>query len=182
MDVLIISSSRDEIDDYYKSIARSISNFLAYNECNLIFGGSSSSMMGICYDEFSRLDRNIYAYTTSKYIDDLKNLKNAKPIICETTFDLKKHMFENSDLIICLPGGLGTISELLSYIEEKRSNDRDIPIIVYDENNYYKNFFNMLNETIINKFSDNNIYLTFDLATNVEEFKDLFMEKRGKIK
>lgn len=100
MDVLIISSSRDEIDDYYKSIARSISNFLAYNECNLIFGGSSSSMMGICYDEFSRLDRNIYAYTTSKYIDDLKNLKNAKPIICETTFDLATNVEEFKDLFM----------------------------------------------------------------------------------
>ena len=182
MDVLIISSSRNEIDDYYKSIARSISSYLANNNCNLIFGGVSSSMMGICYQEFSKRGKNIYAYTTSKYLDDLKNIPNAKPIICETTFDLKKRMFENSDLIICLPGGLGTISELLSYMEEKRSNDSDVPIIVYDENNYYSKVFSMLDEMVIKNFSDKSIYNMFDLATTKEEFQNLFIEKRGKIK
>lgn len=182
MEVLIIASSRDNISDYYKSIARNISNYLAKNNCNLIFGGASSSMMGICYDEFSRLNRNIYAYTTLKYVDDLKNLPNSKKVICETTFDLKKNMFENSDLIVCLPGGIGTISELLSYIEEKRSNEKDIPIIVYDENEYYKKLFNMLDGTVINKFSDKDIYNMFDLATTKEEFENLFIEKRGKLK
>ena len=182
MDVLIISSSRNEIDDYYKSIARHLSNYLARNDCNLIFGGASSSMMGICYEEFSKLNKKIYAYTTLKYADDLKKLPNSKHIICETTFDLKKQMFENCDLILCLSGGLGTISELLSYIEEKRSNNSDKPIIVYDENNYYKQLFSVINETITNNFSDNSIYNMFDIATKKEEFEDLFIEKRGKIK
>ena len=49
MNVLILSSSREEIDPYYKSIARSISSFLAKSECDLVFGAASSSMMGICY-------------------------------------------------------------------------------------------------------------------------------------
>ena len=182
MDVLIISSSRNEIDDYYKSIARHLSNYLANNDCNLTFGGASTSMMGICYEEFSKRNRNIYTYTTPKYIEDLKKLPNSKQIICETTFDLKKRMFENSDLILCLPGGIGTISELLSYIEEKRSNNSDIPIIIYDENNYYKKLFNMIDETVINNFSDNSIYNMFDIVTTKEEFEDLFIEKRGKLK
>ena len=139
MNVLILSSSRDEINDYYKSISRSISNYLAANDCDLIFGGASTSMMGICYQEFKKFDRKIYAFTTPKYVNDLKNLDCSKKIICQTTFDLKKSMFENSDLIVCLPGGIGTISELLSYIEEERSNDMNIPIILYDENKGIKN-------------------------------------------
>ena len=182
MDVLILSSSRNNIDDYYKSIARSVANYLASNGCNLIFGGASSSMMGICYDEFSKLNRTIYSYTTNKYKDDLINLPLSNPIICETTFDLKKGMFENSDLIICLPGGIGTISELLSYLEEIRSNDRFVPIIIYDENHYYKELFDVLNKTINDGFSDKNIYNMIDIATTNEEFQNLFIEKRGKIK
>lgn len=182
MNVLILSSSRDEINDYYKSISRSISNYLAANDCDLIFGGASTSMMGICYQEFKKFDRKIYAYTTPKYVDDLKKLDCHKKIICETTFDLKKSMFENSDLIICLPGGIGTISELLSYIEEERSNDMNIPIILYDENNYYSNLLTTLDKTILNQFSDKNIYNLFSLATTKEEFEDLFIEKRGKIR
>ena len=52
MEVMIISSSKEQIDDYYKSIAKSIASYLAMNNCDLIYGASSNSMMGICYNEF----------------------------------------------------------------------------------------------------------------------------------
>lgn len=177
MNVLIISSSRDEINEKYKILARNISNYLATNNYNLVFGGASTSMMGICYQEFDKLNRKIYAYTTPKYLDDLENLKNAKSIICETTFDLKKDMFKKSDLIICLPGGIGTISELLSYIEEKRSNNKDIPIIICDEDNYYEYLLNTLEQTIINNFSDNKIYNMFSIVHNLDELKKIIRKE-----
>ena len=30
------------------------------------------------------------------------------------------------------------MSEVLAFVEENRSNDKNVPIIIYDENNYYK--------------------------------------------
>ena len=53
MDVLILSSASENVDNYYVSTARSISRFLANNKCNLIFGGCSTSMMGVCFEEFN---------------------------------------------------------------------------------------------------------------------------------
>lgn len=177
MDVLIISSSREEIDDYYKSVAKSISQYLAKNDCNLIFGASSNSMMGICYEEFQKNERNIYAFTTKKYTDDLKNLPAAKQYICNSTFEMKQRMFENADMIVCLPGGIGTFSELLSFLEEKRSNDKETPIIIYDENNYFKELMYLFDSSIVTKFTSESIYDYFDIAKNKIEFEDLFMNK-----
>lgn len=182
MNVLILSSSRDEIDPYYKSIARSVSNFLAINECDLVFGACSNSMMGICYEEFAKQNRNIYSFTTKKYIDDLNNLEKSKHYIRETTFDLKKDMFLNSDLIVCLPGGVGTISELLTYIEEKRSNDSDVPIIVYDENHFYDKTIEVLKELIKEGFALNNIFDMFKIVKNKNEFMDEYYRMKGRRK
>lgn len=172
MNVLIISSSRDEINDKYKNIARNIASLFARNNYNLVFGGSSTSMMGICYQEFLKENREIYAYTTDKYVDDLKNLNKAKQYLCRTTFDLKKEMFEKSDMIICLPGGIGTISELLSYIEEKRSNDKKIPIIIFDEEKFYFKLNDIIEDLIKEKFVCEDIYNTYDVVTNLEELKE----------
>lgn len=176
MNVLILSSSREEIDSYYKSIARSISSFLAKSECDLVFGASSSSMMGICYEEFIKNNRSVYSFTTKKYVDDLKNLEKSKYYIRETTFDLKRDMFFNSDFIVCLPGGIGTMSELLTYIEEKRSNDSDKPIIVYDENNFYDKFFESLKELVNEGFVSQNIYDMFKIIKNPNDFKNEYYE------
>ena len=176
MNVLILSSSREEIDPYYKSIARSISSFLAKSECDLVFGAASSSMMGICYEEFVKNNRNVYSFTTKKYIDDLKKLDKSEHYIRETTFDLKKDMFFNSDFIVYLPGGVGTISELLTYIEEKRSNDSDKPIIVYDENNFYDKIIESLKELVNEGFVSEDIFDMFKIIKNPNDFKNEYYE------
>ena len=175
MNVLILSSGNKDIDPYYLSIAKSISSFLAQNECDLVFGGCSTSMMGICYNEFVKNNRNIYSFTTNKYIDDLNNLNDSKKFIRENTFDMKKDMFNNSDLIVCLPGGIGTLSELLTYIEEKRSNDKNVPIIIYDENHFYDKVFEVIRELEKEKFVSSTISTTYDVATNKQEFEDLYL-------
>lgn len=175
MKILILSSSREEINPYYKSIARSIAQYLAPLG-DLIYGAASSSMMGICYDEFVKHNKTIYAYTTPKYIDDLDNLLKAEHFICRDTFEMKQKMFENADLIICLPGGPGTISELTSYIEEKRSNDVDKPIIIYDESNYFKYFYEMYDNFTKQKFASKDIFDMYEVAHNKIEFENLVEE------
>lgn len=168
----IITSSNNDIDDYYKSIARGISHELASRGFNLSFGGCSTSMMGIAYQEFVNQGRSVNAFTTSKYKDDLNTLDKARGIVCETTFDLKKEMFENSDIIVVLPGGIGTYSEVLSFIEEKRSNDKNIPIEIYDEDGYYLPLIETLKIMELKSFTDDSIYSLFNVSHNIEEFKE----------
>lgn len=172
MKVLILSSASTEIDPYYCSIARSISNHLARLGYDLVFGAASSSMMGVCYDEFRKQGREIYAYTTEKYKDDLENLDDAYHYINDTTFDMKKNMFENSDLIVVLPGGIGTLSELMSYIEENRSNDKNIPIEIYDEgeDNYFEPLLQTLRSMKSKGFISSDINNLFTISHNKEEF------------
>lgn len=184
MNVLILSSASNDIDPYYISIARSIANYLARDGHDLVFGGASSSMMGVCYEEFVKQGRNIYAFTTEKYTSDLKDLSNAKHYVRETTFDMKKDMFENSDFIVVLPGGIGTLSELLSYVEENRSNDQNIPIEVYDEDGYYNRLFDMLAVMNLNGFISAESLDLISVSRNKDEFIDHINKyvygKRGK--
>ena len=125
MRVTISSSSNDLINEEYKESARKVCDFLASSGCDLNWGSGSSSIMGICYDEFSKFNRGIYGYTSPKYADDIENLPNASHRIFDTTFDLKKNIFGDADIVVLLPGGTGTISEFFAYLEEVRSNDID---------------------------------------------------------
>ncbi len=172
MNVAILSSTSEMIDPYYLSITRSIAHYLASNELDLVYGGGASSMMEICYQEFASYNRTIYSFTTEKYIDLIPKLPKAKHYIKETTFDMKKGIFENADLIVALPGGIGTISEIFAFVEENRSNDKEIPIIIYDENNDYQYLFQQLNvlkeKGFISNFSD-----WLMISHNQDEFKQI---------
>lgn len=175
MNVAILSSSSDKIDNYYLSIARSISNYLADYGCNLVFGACSTSMMGICYDEFKRKTRKIYSLTTKKYESDLENLDSTFSLVCDTTFDLKKSMYELADCVVVLPGGTGTDSEFLSFIEEARSNDNKKDIILYNEGGYFNSLLDIFKQKIDNGFNNESLFDYFKVCNNRFELEDAIM-------
>ena len=184
MNVAILSSSSNNIDVYYNSVARSISHNLANNNFDLVFGGCSTSMMGICYQEFASKGRNIYSFTTEKYTGDIVNLPLARHYVRETTFDLKKSIFENSDLIVALAGGVGTLSEILAFVEENRSNDKNVPIVIYDENHYYDFLFKQLNFMQDEYFLNDDITKWLTIIHNHDEwvsYMENFINEKGKM-
>lgn len=183
MNILIISSSSKDIDEKYLELTKEIADCLASKEFDLVFGCCSNSMMGICYNEFAKYGRTIYSFTTEKYKADIFNLPLATSHIKETTFDLKKALFEKSDLILCLPGGVGTLSEVLSFIEEDRSNEKHVPIIIYNANNYYDSLFKQLEFMKSEKFLYDDISSLVYVIDDYDKFSskiDEFIEKKGK--
>jgi len=173
MKIAISSASNNSVSDIYKDIARKVANYLASHGYDLIWGSCSVSLMGICYEEFSKFNRNIYGYTTKKYACDIDNLINAQHVICEDTYILKKEMFNNTDVLLMLPGGTGTISELFSYLEEIRSNDNKKLLIVYNEDNHFDSMFDLLNDLIDRNFNDVSIYGYFKIINNLEELGEV---------
>lgn len=176
MRVTISSSSNESISDEYKESAIKVCDFLAENGCDLNWGSGSISIMGICYNEFNKYNRKIYGYTSLKYADDIENLPNAEHKIFDTTFDLKKNIFSDADLVIMLPGGTGTISEFFAYLEEIRSNDINKTLILYNENHHFDLTIALIDDLIERNFNRDNIYDYFKIANSFEEFKVIFKQ------
>ena len=173
MKVTISSSSNDAIDEKYKESAIKACDYLASTGWDLNWGAGSFSIMGICYNEFAKYNRNMYGFTSSKYADDIENLPKAKHNIFDTTFDLKKNIFANADIVLLLPGGTGTISEFFAYLEEVRSNDIDTPLVLYNEDHHFDSTLALIDDLIKRNFNRDNIYDYFKVANSFEEFKTI---------
>ena len=173
MRVTISSSSNDLINNNYKESAIKVCEFLAENGWDLNWGSGSISIMGICYDVFAKYNRRIYGYTSPKYASDIENLPNAKHSIFDTTFDLKKNIFGDADLVLLLPGGTGTISEFFSYLEEVRSNDIDTTLVIYNDNHHFDSTLALIDDLVKRDFNNKTIYNYFEVVNNLEELKDI---------
>lgn len=176
MRVTISSSSRDAINDVYKEESRKTVSYLADQGCELNWGSGKFGIMGICYDEFSKKNRIIHGYTSSKYAFEIKDLPNAEHEIYEDTFDLKKHIFSDGDIILCLPGGSGTVSEFFAYLEEIRSNDKTQKLIVCNYNGWFDKVQESILDLIKNKFNDESIFEYYEVVNTFDEFVNLFEE------
>lgn len=174
MKILIISSKNENIDEKYKESAHNLCSFLASEKNTLVWGSGSRSIMGICYEEFAKEDCKILGFTNPKYVDEIELLPKAEHVVVDDTFELKKILFNESDLIIALPGGTGTISELFTYIEEMRSNDAEKNLIIYDEHDHFKKTIELIEDLIVRKFNSNSIYDYLHVAHNLDEFKTMY--------
>lgn len=181
MKFTISSSSNNIIDEKYKKAAENLLNYLvSLDNAELNWGSCSTSIMGLCYDSFKKANKPMHGYTSSKYADDINNLPEADHKIFDTTYDLKKNIFYDADVIICLAGGTGTISEFFGHLEEIRSNDADKLLIIYDENHHFDSTLVLINDLINRNFNNKTIYNYFSVAHNVEEFDEILKEN-GKI-
>lgn len=176
MRITISSSSNDLIDNKYKESAIKVCDYLSETGWDLNWGSGSSSIMGICYNEFLKYNRKIYGYTSPKYVDDLNNLPNAEHQIFDTTFDLKKNIFNDADVVLLLAGGTGTISEFFAYLEEVRSNDINTILVIYNENNHFNSTISLIDDLVKRNFNSETIYNYFKVANTFEEFKNIIEE------
>ncbi len=55
----------------------------------------------------------------------------------KSTFERLEKIYENSDIIIFLDGGTGTLSEFLSFLNNKIETEGDKPLILYNPNGIY---------------------------------------------
>ena len=174
MKVTISSSSNNNIDVKYKEIAQHLLDYLVtLDNVELNWGSCSISIMGQCYDTFKKAHKPIHGYTSNKYLADLNNLPEANHKVFTTTFDLKKNIFYDADIIICLAGGTGTISEFFAYLEEIRSNDANKLLIIYDENGHFDSTLNLIADMVKRNFNNETIYNYFKVVHSLEEFKNI---------
>lgn len=177
MKITISSSSCEDIDNSYIEKSRILLNYLVNNlDVELLWGACSTSIMGLCYQIFKDNNKKIYGYTTKKYINDLDNLTYATHKIFDNTYDLKKNLFYDADIIICLPGGLGTISEFFSFLEEIRSNDVNKLLIIYDIDKHFSKTISLLDELIKHNFTSINVYNYFKIVDNIDDLSNILKE------
>lgn len=165
MKIMIGCSSRSEISPKYLKLADSVSKKCAELGFELCFGAASTGMMGECAKNIS----SVYSYTVSKYVDDLKNINSKEEFILDTTFDRTKEMFYDSDIIILLPGGTGTLAEVFGILEENRSIDNPKRVVLLNFDGYYDPIIRMIDNCIELNFNSANIYDFIKVVTTEDE-------------
>lgn len=170
MNIFVGGSSRDTDSEYYNAIAEVIGDFIINHQHNLVFGGCNSGLVGKVYSRLIESKKsNILAILPKAYEEDLKEIKCSSAILCDTIAERKNFFLDSSDVMLFLPGGIGTMDELFSAIESKRCHEHNLPIIIVNANNYYKSFFNMLSNICGEGFADTKDQNLYFVANSLSE-------------
>ena len=173
MKVFIASAANREIDEKYLKLASDVSEVFAKNNFDLLFGAGYYSMMGECYKIFKKYKRKIYAYTVPKWERDFKKIPKAKCVKTSDTLLRFRKLYFASDIVVILPGGIGTLAEFSSAVEEYRSSGGDKRIILYNLDGYYDGLIKWMKDNIETRFFLDDLSDCYHTVSSISELEQI---------
>lgn len=173
MRIAICCSSSDEIDKRYLESSKNLLEQVFRRNNDLVFGAMNNGIMGLSYQTAKKYNRAVTGIAPEIYKDDFKSLNCDEELLTKSVNDRTEALVNNSDILLFLPGGVGTIYELISAIEMKRSKEFDKPIIVYNETGFFDDILKMLNKIYQNKFTSPNVRTSYNVSNDYMSVVDL---------
>ena len=164
MNIFVGCSSRDEIPSLYIDECNNVLDKLFSYKYKLVFGACGKGLMGTSYNNALKHNCEIIGIYPSVYEDEARELEGQK-IVVNTVSERTDKVVGESDILLFLPGGIGTIYELLTAIESKRANEHNKAILVYNCFGFYDNLLMQLEKMYDELFmsdKDKKTYLVFD--------------------
>jgi uncharacterized protein (TIGR00730 family) len=129
----------------YAQAARTLGRALAANGIGLVYGGGSLGLMGevarATLDAGGRVTGIIPEFLSEKerMLTDADEL-----IVTKDMHERKQLMFLKSDAFVALPGGIGTLEELVEQLTWSQLGRHQKPIIVADIAGFWSPFLSLL--------------------------------------
>ncbi|MFM1815410.1 MAG: hypothetical protein RLZ98_2105 [Pseudomonadota bacterium] len=154
----------------YADAARTLGRSLAEAGIGLVYGGGSLGLMG----EVARTTLEHGGHVTGIIPDFLiareKMLKDVNELI--VTGDMherKMKMFEKSDAFVALPGGIGTLEELVEQLTWSQLGQHTKPIILTNIDGFWQPFITLLAHMREQHFIRAGLEVSFETVNKVED-------------
>ena len=131
--VCVYCASSELIDERYKELAAQVGTAIAEAGYDLVSGGGSISCMGAV----ARSARAAGAFTTGVIPEALLELEvhdaDADELIVVSDMRVRKALMdEKADAFLTLPGGIGTLEELVEVWTARSLRMHDKPVVILD--------------------------------------------------
>jgi uncharacterized protein (TIGR00730 family) len=143
--ICVYCGSGHGLNPSYKAAAATLGRTLAENKIGLVYGGGSLGLMGevakATLDHGGQVTGIIPEFLMSKE----KALEHVTELIVTTDMhERKRLMFEKSDAFVALPGGIGTLEELVEQLTWAQLGRHSKPIIVANIDGFWTPFLDLL--------------------------------------
>ncbi len=143
--VTVYASSSERIAEAHRALAAELGARIARAGWELVWGGGRFGLMG----EVSRGAREAGGRTIGVILQQFvdKNVHCERASSMATVHDMrtrKRGLDEAGDAYVALPGGLGTLEELLEILSFKQLGFHDKPVVILDALGYWQPLLAML--------------------------------------
>lgn len=144
--VCVYSASSTKIDSVYFETARELGTLLAQNGIRVVNGAGNMGLMAAVSDAALAAGGQVTGVIPRFMVEQNWHHTGLSELIeVDTMHERKQKMAALSDAVIALPGGCGTLEELLEVITWKQLGLYLNPIVILNVKGYYDPLLEMFN-------------------------------------
>jgi len=166
------------VNPTYMASARVLGTAMAKAEIGLVYGGGSLGLMGEVARAVIEAGGHVTGVIPEFLIKREMMLEDVQELVVTTNMhERKMAMFEKSDGFVALPGGIGTLEELVEVSTWAQLNQHSKPIFVANINNYWGPFIELLDHMRQEQFIRVGMAVHFDVVNTAEEIVPQFKRR-----
>ncbi len=143
--ICVYCGSGKGVSPAYAIAARKLGKALADNGIRLVYGGGSLGLMGEVAKSALGAGGKVTGIIPEFLGAKEKMLKDVDELIVVEDMHVRKRlMFERSDAFVALPGGIGTLEELVEQLTWSQLGRHDKPIVVANIDGFWTPFLDLL--------------------------------------
>jgi len=139
LSICVFCASSDSIDGVYRDAAKDLARELAAHGMTLVYGGGNNGLMGVLSGEMHESGGTLVGVIPRRLVELGFAFDRAdEMIVTDGMRERKAIMEERADGFIGLPGGFGTLEEMLEILTLRQLGMLDKPIVFLDVNDFFR--------------------------------------------
>ena len=181
LSICVFCGSRNGNDKAFTEVAKQTGAIIAKHNWRLVYGAGDVGLMGAiaksCQENGGTTFGVIPKFLLEKEVGkvDLSTF-----VITENMHERKKIMFTNSDVIITLPGGIGSLDEFFELLTWTQLEVSKKPLYILNINGYWDPLIALIDHVIKQEFADNDLLTSFKTINSVDDLENDLLQNHLK--
>ena len=160
----------------YTAQSKLLAKEMVANDYHLMYGAGNVGLMGVIADEIMALGGEAVGVIPQHLMDREVGHKGlTELIVTQTMHERKMIMAKRTNGFIAMPGGIGTLEEIIEVMTWSQLDLHPYPVCFYNVNGYYTKLFDfmkhMVEEGFLKQFHVDNLILESDPVKLIERIK-----------
>ena len=146
--ICVFCGSSDDAAPSLIAAAATLGRDLAGEHLKLIYGGGGVGLMGACAIAAHEAGGRVLGIIPNFLKVRERRLDVVETIVVTSMHERKMIMFERSDAFVVLPGGIGTLEEIVELLSWRRLDLHAKPVVFYNPGNFWAPLFALFQHTV----------------------------------
>jgi uncharacterized protein (TIGR00730 family) len=168
--ICVFCGSRHGADPRFRAASTRFGELAGAAGIRLIYGGGHVGLMGAVADAAMAAGSEVVGLIPTRLLErEVGHRAITELVVTRDMFERKQQMVDRADGFVILPGGLGTLDELLDVVTLRQLGYHAKPIVVVNLDGFWDPLVALVDRVIEQKFAEPSARTLYRMVASVDE-------------